>query len=119
VRGTYQPAFAGRGVLDLGVGTERTTRYLAPLARTNVCVDSSPPMVDDVHAHFPGISVYLADMRNLSAFGDGAFDFVFAACNLIDDADDETSPNPDVCRGYPSRHAPRWVSSGSPNMSSP
>ena len=29
----YQPAFAGRDVLDLGVGPGRTAMYLTPLAR--------------------------------------------------------------------------------------
>jgi SAM-dependent methyltransferase len=80
----HQPAFAGRDVLDLGVGTGRTTRYLAPLARQYVCVDSSPQMVEHVRTHLPGIAVHLADVRRLSAFTGGSFDFVFAACNLID-----------------------------------
>ena len=80
----YQPAFAGRDVLDLGVGTGRTTRYLAPLTRRYVCVDASPPMVAHIRAHFPGVSVHLADMRDLSAFDDASFDFVLASCNLLD-----------------------------------
>lgn len=80
----YQPRFAGRAVLDLGVGSGRTTRFLAPLARTYVCVDWSPPMVRYVREHAPDVDIRLADMRDLSAFADGAFDFVFASCNLID-----------------------------------
>jgi SAM-dependent methyltransferase len=80
----YQPAFAGRDVLDLGVGTGRTSRYLAPLAGRYVCVDSSPPMVAHVHAHLPGVEIHLADMRDLGAFATGSFDFLLASCNLID-----------------------------------
>jgi SAM-dependent methyltransferase len=80
----YQPAFAGREVLDLGVGTGRTTRYLAPLAQRYVCLDSSPPMVAYVRERWPGIDIHLADMRDLGAFASGSFDFVLASCNLID-----------------------------------
>src|SRR5262245_15665040 len=80
----YQPAWADRDVLDLGVGSGRTTRFLAPLARRYVCVDSSPAMVAYVRTHAPTVAVHLADMRDLSLFADGNFDFVFASCNLID-----------------------------------
>jgi SAM-dependent methyltransferase len=66
------------------VGTGRTSRYLAPLAGRYVCVDSSPPMVEHVRRHLPGVDVRLADMRDLGAFASGAFDFVLASCNLID-----------------------------------
>lgn len=80
----YQPRFAGRAVLDMGVGSGRTTRFLAPLASTYVCVDSSPHMVRYVREHAPAIDIRLADMRDLSAFADGSFAFVFASCNLLD-----------------------------------
>jgi len=80
----YQPAFIGRDVLDLGVGTGRTSRFLAPLAGRYVCLDSSPPMVQFVRERFPGLDVSLADMRDLSAFATSTFDFVLASCNLID-----------------------------------
>jgi SAM-dependent methyltransferase len=81
---TWQPAFVGRRVLDMGVGSGRTTRFLAPLAGQYVCFDWSPPMVDHVRHHLPGIDIRLGDMRDLSPFADASFDFVFASCNLID-----------------------------------
>jgi SAM-dependent methyltransferase len=80
----WQPAFAGRRVLDMGVGSGRTTRYLAPLAAEYVCFDWSPPMVEYVRRHLPGVDVRLGDMRDLSAFANASFDFVFGSCNLID-----------------------------------
>ena len=80
----YQPAFAGREVLDLGIGTGRTTHFLAPLATRYVGTDYSPPMVDYVRAHLPDITVGLADMRDLSAFSGSSFDFALASCNVID-----------------------------------
>lgn len=80
----YQPEFARKDVLDIGVGTGRTSLYLAPLARRYEAIDSSPVMVDCMHATMPEISVRLADMRDLSDFRDASFDFVFAPDNVID-----------------------------------
>jgi len=80
----HHAAFAGRDVLDLGVGTGRTSIYLAPLARRYEAIDYSPVMVDYLRASMPDISVRRADMRDLSAFADATFDFVFATNNVID-----------------------------------
>lgn len=80
----YQPAFAQKDVLDIGVGTGRTSIYLAPLARHYEAVDYSPVMVRSMRAAFPEVSVHLADMRDLSYFKDASFDFVFAPNNVID-----------------------------------
>jgi SAM-dependent methyltransferase len=81
---THHAAFAGRDVLDLGVGTGRTSLYLAPLARRYEAIDYSPVMVEHLHATMPSISVNHADMRDLSIFPDADFDFVFASNNVID-----------------------------------
>lgn len=80
----YQPAFAGRRVLDLGVGTGRTTAFLAPLASRYVALDFSPLMIDALRVRFPGVSALIGDMRDLAAFEDAGQDFVLASCNLID-----------------------------------
>lgn len=80
----YQPYIAGKDVLDVGVGAGRTTGYLAPLARRYEAVDYSPVMVEYSRKTMPGICVHQADFRDLSAFSDGSFDFVFASDNVID-----------------------------------
>jgi SAM-dependent methyltransferase len=79
----YQDAFVGRDVLDLGVGTGRTTRFLAPLARRYEAIDFSPVMVEALQKSQPGVSVHLGDIRDLSPFGDSSFDFVLASNNVI------------------------------------
>ena len=79
-----QPAFAGKDVLDIGVGTGRTSIYLAPLARRYEGIDYSPSMVRFMQATRPEIPVRLADMRDLGEFSDGSFDFVFAPSNVLD-----------------------------------
>jgi SAM-dependent methyltransferase len=80
----YQSAFAGRDVLDLGVGTGRTAVYLAPLARRYEAIDYSPVMVERTRSNLPGISVRLCDMRDLSPFPNGSFDFVLGPNNVMD-----------------------------------
>jgi len=85
----YQPAFAGRDVLDVGVGTGRTSLYLAPLARRYEAIDYSPAMVDHLRERQPQLAVRLADMRDLSAFADASFDFVFGSNNVIDAVGEE------------------------------
>lgn len=80
----YQPAIAGRDVLDLGVGAGRTTRYVAPLAARYVAADYSPVMVEHMRRRRPEVDVRLLDMRDLHDFGDASFDVVLAVCNLLD-----------------------------------
>jgi SAM-dependent methyltransferase len=80
----YQPNFARRDVLDIGVGAGRTSHYLAPLARRYEAVDYSPVMVNYMKKTMPEISVRGADFRDLRVFVDASFDFVFATDNVID-----------------------------------
>ncbi|MGD8281584.1 MAG: class I SAM-dependent methyltransferase [Gemmatimonadota bacterium] len=79
----HQSAFVGRDVLDLGVGTGRTTRFLAPLARRYEAIDFSPVMVEALERNQPGISVRLGDIRDLSHFSEDSFDFVLGSNNVI------------------------------------
>lgn len=85
----HKEAFAERDVLDVGVGTGRTSNYLAPLARRYEGIDYSPVMVEHLKTHRPMLSVRLADMRDLSAFGDASFDFMLASNNVIDAVNEE------------------------------
>ncbi len=80
----YQPHISDRDILDIGVGTGRTTRYLAPLARRYEAVDYSPVMVAYMKKSMPEISVREANFRDLGIFEDRSFDFVFATDNVID-----------------------------------
>lgn len=80
----YQPAFAGRDVLDLGVGTGRTAIYLAPLAHRYVGIDYSPYMVRQACRRLPEVSIELGDMRDLSTHPPNSFDLVFGTNNVLD-----------------------------------
>lgn len=80
----YQPYVAGKDVLDIGVGTGRTTHYLAPLAARYTGIDYSPHMIRTMRERFPQVRVLQMDMRDLAAFADGSFDFVLGSNNVMD-----------------------------------
>ncbi len=80
----YREAFVGRRILDIGVGTGRTSIYLSALAERYVGIDYSTEMIEHMQRVYPQIDSKLCDMRDLSAWGSGTFDFVFASNNVID-----------------------------------
>src|SRR5882757_852620 len=63
----YQPFFADKNVLDIGIGAGRTTVYLAPLAKRYVGIDFSSPLIDFVNKTMPQVRAQLGDMRDLGA----------------------------------------------------
>jgi ubiquinone/menaquinone biosynthesis C-methylase UbiE len=73
-------------VLDLGVGAGRTTAWLAPNSASYVGLDYSRTMVTLCKARHPGRTILWGDARDLSAFEDARFDFVFFSYNGIDAA---------------------------------
>jgi SAM-dependent methyltransferase len=81
----YQSYFVNKDILDIGLGTGRTTVYLAQFARRYEGIDFSPAMIEYVHSTMPQISANIGDMRNLSNFKDSEFDFVFASNNVVDE----------------------------------
>ncbi len=75
---------AGTRVLDLGVGTGRTTPDLRALASRYVALDYSPQMIAALREAFPGVEAVVADASDLSSFEDGSFDAVVFSFNGID-----------------------------------
>lgn len=80
----HQPRFARRRVLDVGIGAGRTSRFLQPFASSYTCIDFSPRMVEYVRSNLPHLDAHLVDMRDLSAWDEGSFDFILASNNVID-----------------------------------
>jgi SAM-dependent methyltransferase len=80
----HSDALRGLDVLDIGIGTGRTTAYLAPLARSYLGIDYSPVMVEYCQARLPQGLVRLGDMRQLDGVGDGSLDLVFGSNCVID-----------------------------------
>ncbi len=74
-------------LLDLGVGTGRTTWTFAPLVDSYVAVDVVPEMVDHCLATFaahPRQQFLVGDAQDLSRFDTASFDAVLFSYNGID-----------------------------------
>ena len=74
-------------MLDLGVGTGRTTIYFAPLTCEYVGIDISSNMIDFCKTKFKNNKNWqfkVADVRDLWLFTDKSFDFVLFSFNGID-----------------------------------
>jgi SAM-dependent methyltransferase len=80
----YSSYCTNRDILDIGIGTGRTSRVFKAIARRYVGIDYSIPMVNHVRRHQPDVDVHQADMRDLSRWAVGSFDLVFGSNNVID-----------------------------------
>ena len=77
----------GKDILDLGVGTGRTTRFLAPRGHRYLGIDYSERMVALCRARFPAADVRLGDARELGWIPENSFDFALFSFNGIDNVD--------------------------------
>ncbi|HEX2968407.1 MAG TPA: class I SAM-dependent methyltransferase [Bacteroidales bacterium] len=73
-------------VLDIGVGTGRTTSFLWNNVRYYQGIDYSAKMIEECKKIFNGKNLNLnqGDVRNLAAFNDASFDICFFSFNGID-----------------------------------
>jgi SAM-dependent methyltransferase len=76
-------------VLDLGIGTGRTTLHLKDRCRRYTGVDYSPAMLQIARERFPDADLREMDAGDLSAFDDDDFDIVIFSFNGIDYAPPE------------------------------
>lgn len=78
------PELLGVRLLDIGVGTGRTTPHLAARCRDYVGVDYAAPMLARAAERYPAAKLVLADARDLSCFEDASFGAVVFSYNGID-----------------------------------
>lgn len=83
----HHDALSGR-LLELGCGAGRLTGYLAELAASVEAIDVSPAMVAHVRRAWPSVASHVGDLRDLSGFGDDAYDAVVAPFSVLDVLDD-------------------------------
>ena len=80
-------------MLDIGVGTGRTTTHFAYLAKEYIGIDYSNEMIKACVKKFQNfpkkISFLAVDARNMKLFNDKSFDFVLFSLNGIDTTDHE------------------------------
>jgi SAM-dependent methyltransferase len=78
---------ADTDMLDLGIGTGRTTLNLAPMVKRYVGLDYSAAMIDRARQRCPGRDLHVADARDLSRFPSASFDIALFSFNGIDYVD--------------------------------
>jgi SAM-dependent methyltransferase len=83
VLSSHRELLSGR-VLELGVGAGRVTRHLCAIATEVHGIDVSAVMVERSRAVCPEAVIVQGDLRDLSAYEDGAFDALLATFNVID-----------------------------------
>ena len=71
-------------MLDLGVGTGRTTPHFAPLARSYLGVDYSEPMIRYCREQMPQYRFRVGDARSLGFASPDSYDLIFFSYNGID-----------------------------------
>ena len=65
----FRHAYAGKRLLDLGVGTGRTTKPLLPLVGEYIGIDRSQPMLALARRNFPTATFLDLDVRAIGQFG--------------------------------------------------
>jgi SAM-dependent methyltransferase len=83
----YQLLISEAHVLDIGVGSGRTTSYLIDKCRKYTGIDYSEAFVKFCRRKFPGADISQQDARNLSVMSDDTFDFVIFSFNGLDYVD--------------------------------
>lgn len=79
----FHDAYAGKRLLDLGVGSGRTTGALLPDVADYVGIDKAEAMLAVARRRFPDATFLDMDVRAISEFGPGRFDFVLGALAIL------------------------------------
>jgi SAM-dependent methyltransferase len=78
------PDCRGRPILDLGVGTGRTTAALLAISSDYLGIDYSAAMVERCRNRFAGVAFQQADVRDLSRLRDRRFALIIFSFNGLD-----------------------------------
>jgi SAM-dependent methyltransferase len=71
-------------MLDIGIGLGRTTFYFSDLVGEYAGIDYSKTMVDECKTTYPGLNLRVCDVRDMSVFPEGYFDFAMFSYNGLD-----------------------------------
>lgn len=77
------PDIRDKPILDMGVGTGRTTNGLLEISKDYLGIDYAREMLDSCEQHFPHVRFELADARDMSAYADESFYTAFFSSNGI------------------------------------
>ena len=79
-----QNRFRHKRILDIGMGTGRTTAALLDISDDYIGIDISPEMIAAARQRYPSALFEICDAREMSRFSDEAFDFIMFSYNGID-----------------------------------
>lgn len=82
----------GKAVLDVGVGTGRTTSLLRLLTDDYVGIDYVPVMVEQARKAFPGNDLRVGDVLDLKEFSEASKTLVLFSYNGLDSLDHDSRP---------------------------
>ncbi len=71
-------------IMDVGVGTGRTTPYLLELSKDYLGLDYSAEMIGNCRSRFPGVKFEVADARRLDSYPRSHFALLLFSLNGID-----------------------------------
>jgi SAM-dependent methyltransferase len=74
----------GGRMLDLGIGTGRTTAALAPMASTYLGIDYAARMVETARARYPNLDLQVGDAAELDHLPARSFDTILFSFNGLD-----------------------------------
>ncbi len=80
----YKDAYYNKNILDIGCGAGRTSHYFRNFTDQYTGVDYSEGMIDYCVRQYPELTFKHCDVRDLSCFDDGEFDFIMFSYNGID-----------------------------------
>lgn len=82
----------GKQVLDIGVGTGRTTALLRLLTEDYIGIDYVPVMIEQARSAMPGNDLRVGNVLDLGEFDDGSQTLVFFSYNGLDSIDHDSRP---------------------------
>lgn len=71
-------------MLDIGVGTGRTTLHFANLVKKYIGIDYSKELIDICKKRFSNLNFKVCDARNMEIFENNSFDFILFSYNGLD-----------------------------------
>ncbi|WP_201864494.1 class I SAM-dependent methyltransferase [Microvirga soli] len=81
---SLQSKFRNKRILDIGVGSGRTTSHLLDISKNYIGIDYSPEMIKVCKERYPSVDFEVRDARSLSDIADDSFDLILFSFNGID-----------------------------------
>lgn len=85
----HRESIVDKHVLDIGCGSGRTTAILKNLSSGYIGLDYSLEMVESCRKRFENVRFIHGDVRDMSVFKDGEFDYVMFSFNGLDSINHE------------------------------